>query len=225
MTNNVHPAGRRAAAKAWAALTLAAMVTTAGAFTIASAQTAHPDKVKNCATSTPCVGGNNTSTGAGVSGTSKSYYGVVGTASGSDAGVGGFNTDAAQDASGIYGQSENGYGVYGFSVIGSYGLVSQGNAFVSGEIYTGGACKSGCAKSRFQASFAAHTSQPTIDDMGEATLRYGVAHVAIAADFANKIDATRPYMVLLTPEGDASLFVTNRTAIGFDVRQVGGGRA
>jgi hypothetical protein len=74
-------------------------------------------------------------------------------------------------------------------------------------------------------SFAARTSQPTIDDVDEATLHAGVAHVALAADFANAIDKRKPYLVLLTPEGDASLYVANRTTRGFDVRQVGGGHS
>ena len=61
--------------------------------------------------------------------------------------------------------------------------------------------------------------------MGEATLRGGTARIALAADFANVIDTTKPYVVLLTPEGDANLYVANRSASGFEVRQVGGGRS
>jgi hypothetical protein len=34
-------------------------------------------------------------------------------------------------------------------------------------------------------------SEPTIDDIGEATLRNGVAHVILAPDFANAIDTRR----------------------------------
>ncbi len=100
-----------------------------------------------------------------------------------------------------------------------------GNAFVTGEIYTGGACNSGCIGTRHQASFSARSSQPTIDDVGEGALHGGAVHVPLAPDFANVIDSSKPYVVLLTPEGDAALYVANRTANGFDVRQVGGGRS
>jgi len=227
--------------KALAALTLAVAATAAGFMAIASAQEsgqhAISPKVKHCAGSAACLDGNNTgtgpgvqgsnsSTGPGVLGTSTANYGVVGRSSGLDAAVGGFNSDAGSDASGVYGQSLNGYGVYGENPNGTgYGIVSNGNALVTGEIYTGGACHSGCLGVRHQASFSARSSQPTIDDVGEGALRGGSAHVPLAPDFANVIDSSKPYVVLLTPEGDAALYVTNRTANGFDVRQVGGGRS
>ena len=218
---------QRASAKRWAVLTLAAAVAASSAIAIANAEgsshAVRPDKVTNCSKSAACVTGVNAGSGSGVEGEASSFYGVLGKASGSNAAVGGFNTAAATGASGVYGQSANGYGVYGFSVIGSYGLVAQGNAYVSGEIYTGGACQNGCSETRHQASFGARTSQPTIDDVGEATVRGGAAHVVLARDFVNAIDASKPYVVLLTPEGDAALYVASRNATGFDVRQVGGG--
>jgi hypothetical protein len=99
----------------------------------------------------------------------------------------------------------------------------QGNLMVSGLLYSSGDCQSGCTKLRRVNSFAARTTQPTLDDMGEATLVGGVAHVALARDFANAIDPAKRYLVLLTPEGDAALYVTNRTQRSFDVREVGGG--
>ena len=61
-----------------------------------------------------------------------------------------------------------------------------------------------------EASFAARTTQDG---------------VAPAHDFAIAIDSSKPYLVLLTPEGDASLFVASRTAAGFEVRQTGGGHS
>jgi hypothetical protein len=217
-------------AKVWGIITLAATVTATSAIAIANAQSSdlhvRAVTVKKCALSTPCLSGSNTGNGAGVEGTSTAFYGILGESSGENAAVGGFNTDAGTGASGVYGQSENGFGVYGFAATGTgYGLFSQGNAFVTGEIFTGGACKSGCIGQRHQASFAARTSQPTIDDVGEGTLRQGATRVELAPDFANAIDSTKPYVVLLTPEGDAALYVAARTATGFDVRQVGGGRS
>jgi hypothetical protein len=220
----------------WAVVTLAAAVAGTSAITIANADGAHnppPAKVKNCALSTPCLDDNNTSSGVGIEGSSssgagllgysKSYYGVEGESSGFYAAVGGYNTYASTGASGVYGQSENGPGVTGYSVS-NYAISAEGNVIVSGEIYTTGYCKYGCSKTRQQASFVSRTSQPTIDDVGEASIRNGAARVSLAADFANAIDPNKPYVVLLTPEGDASLYVSNRTSTGFEVRETGGGR-
>jgi hypothetical protein len=229
MIRNMHSGG--AQVKAWAALTLAATVTAASLVAVAGAQDSgqqrvRPDKVRKCATTAACVAGNNTGNGAGVEGEASTSFGLLGTATGQNAGVGGYNYTTNPGASGVYGQSANGFGVYGYSESSSgYGVLSQGNVFVEGLVYTSGGCHAGCSRTRHQAAFGATTSQPTIDDMGEATLRAGVAHVTLSADFANTIDATKPYLVLLTPEGDAGLYVANRTPNGFDVRQVGGGRS
>ena len=177
------------------------------------------------------VDGTAAGSGNGVTGSSTggstAGYGVEGNSSGKDAGVGGFNTNPTVGlAAGVYGLSNEGYGVYGQTASSSsYGVYSQGNAFVDGELFTAGSCKNGCSKTRHVAAFASRTSQPTIDDIGEAILREGVAHVALAADFANTIDSSRPYVVLLTPEGNASLYVASRSASGFDVREVGATRS
>lgn len=185
------------------------------------------------------VEGTNTNTGDGVDGTaqkagngvlgvSESGYGVQGQSSAKDAGVGGFSfsKNSGEGAAGVYGQSLEGIGVYGYSESSNgYGLYSQGNAYVDGVLYTEGSCKDGCSRTRGEAAFAARTSQPTIDDIGESVLRHGVAHVALATDFANTIDSNKPYVVLLTPEGDAALYVASRTATSFDVRQIAGGHS
>ena len=224
--------------KLWASLTLAAAVTAGSAIAIASAEGAHgrvhSDKSKTCASSGVCFQETNSSSGvaiqgnssssAGVLGYSSTYYGLLGESNGFFAAVGGYNSYASAGASGVYGQSEYGYGVTGYASNG-YAMYAEGNVLVTGLIYTGGYCHSGCSKTRQQAAFVPRAAQPTIDDVGESTLREGATHVALAADFANAIDAHKPYVVLLTPEGDASLYVTNRTASGFDVRQIGGGRA
>jgi hypothetical protein len=177
------------------------------------------------------VDGTAEGSGNGVFGTSnggsQAGYGVEGNSSGKDAGVGGFNSNSTVNlAAGVYGFSSEGYGVYGQTGSGSsYGLYSEGNAFVDGEIFTSGSCKDGCSKTRHVAAFASRTSQPTIEDVGEAVLRDGAARVALAADFANTIDLSKPYVVTLTPEGDAGLYVASRTGSGFEVRQLGGGRS
>ena len=155
-------------------------------------------------------------------GYSQNYYAVYGTAQGTSGAIGGFNVDSLNGGPGVYGESIVGAGVMGYSV-GGYALMAQGSIYATGEIYTGGTCHSGCSRTRQQAAFVSRTSQPTIDDVGEATLHSGVTHVGLAPDFANTIDTRKPCVVLLTPEGDTGLFVTNRTATGFEVLEIGGG--
>lgn len=177
------------------------------------------------------VDGTAQGSGNGVFGTSNggttAGYGVEGSSSGKDAGVGGFNSNSTVNlAAGVYGFSSVGYGVYGQTgSSSSYGVYSDGNAFVDGEIFTSGSCKDGCTRTRHVAAFASRTTQPAIEDVGETVLRDGVARVALAADYANTIDLSKPYVVTLTPEGDAALYVASRTASGFEVRQIGGGRS
>ncbi len=231
----------------WATLTLAAVFAASSAVAIANAEgslKAHPDKAKACNSTSPCIKETNNSSGmgiegiassgvgiegtsssnAGVFGLSSTYYGVLGESSGIDAAVGGYNSDSSSGASGVYGQSQNGFGVTGYAANG-YAMFAEGDVLVTGEVYTAGSCHSGCSKTRQQASFVSRSSQPTIDDVGESALRDGAAHVALAADFANAIDTHKSYVVLLTPEGDAPLYVTNRNATGFEVRQMGGGHS
>jgi hypothetical protein len=225
-----------ARAKLWAGLTLAVAVATSGAVTIANAQSGmQPNaKAKNCTSSSPCLdwtnGSNgpgmegNSTNGAGVYGYSPNYYGVFGDSQGTAAAVGGFNTSTSTGASGVYGQSANGFGVTGYSASSNgYAFLAEGNVYVEGLVYTGGACQNGCTKTRHEATFSGQTSQPTLDDVGEGALRNGIARIPLSPDFANAIDPSKPYLVLLTPEGDASLYVADRTPSGFDVRQIGGG--
>jgi hypothetical protein len=100
-----------------------------------------------------------------------------------------------------------------------------GNLYLSGLLYSSGNCRNGCSRTRHLTSFGARTSEPTLDDDGEGTLHGGSAHVALDPAFENAIDTAKPYVVMLTPEGDAGLYVTNRAAGGFDVRQLGGGHS
>lgn len=186
-----------------ASFALAAIVAAGSMITVANADRnpAHTGaETQKCTSAKPCLTVENKDTEG---------FGIEGVSFGS---------------SGVYGQGDYGYGVAG-SAPNGYALYGAGNVLVNGEIYTSGSCSSGCTRTRRQASFVSRSSVPTIDDIGEATLRDGVARVALAPDFANVIDTRKPYVVLVTPEGDASLYVTNRTPGGFEVRQIGGGRS
>jgi hypothetical protein len=171
-----------------------------------------------------------TGNGYGVYGYTVDGYGVVGIAQQSGVGVeaisGGFNTALLV----IGGTSGTG----NYNVINALNsnranmfVVSDvGNVGIAGLLYTNGSCKSGCSRTRHVRSYGAQSSTPMIDDVGEATLRSGRAYVALDAAFANAMDDSKPYIVLVTPEGDTDgIFVARRNPAGFEVREVRGGRS
>lgn len=74
------------------------------------------------------------------------------------------------------------------------------------------------------ASYSARAASPTMEDFGKATLRQGVAYVALEPTFASTIDRSN-YLVFVTPEGESRGLYTIQTPGGFQVRENGGGRA
>jgi hypothetical protein len=67
---------------------------------------------------------------------------------------------------------------------------------------------------------------PQVEDVGEAQLSNGRAYVPIDARLADTIDRRTEYHVFVTPEGECNgLFVTQKTAAGFTVRELHGGRS
>jgi hypothetical protein len=88
------------------------------------------------------VHGSNTSTGSGVYGDSSGGPGVRGFSSAGD-GVRGESTGS--NKSGVYGVSNqsDGFGVYGRNTGGGYGVYSNGNLRVDGDVYVTGAYRGG----------------------------------------------------------------------------------
>ncbi len=250
MQTDLITALRHISIKQAAVLTLATAVTAFGAVSAARADGGAPRITKptvtkhcNIGNYTGCIAGYNSHAGG---------TGVYGSATDGGAGVYGIaNGGFAGEAVGVLAQGPpNAYGLFaltgagGVAVYaneptssgnyvlwvtgggsGSVAVDDNGNAFLSGQVYTSGACQSGCSRKRHVESFGARTSEPTIDDVGEAALRSGAAHVALDPAFANAIDGSKPYVVLVTPEGEANnIYVANRTSRGFDVREAHGGR-
>jgi len=108
---------------------------------------------------------------------------------------------------------------------GGFSVDDEGHAYATGGFVEVVKCRQGCSNARRIISYSAQTSMPTLDDVGEATLHNGGANVALDPAFANVIDQKKPYVVLLTPEGNAGLYVASRTPTAFEVREVGGGHA
>ncbi len=71
--------------------------------------------------------------------------------------------------------------------------------------------------------YCVESAESQFEDFGEARLSKGRAKVRLDRDFAAVAD-TRHYHVFLTAYGDSNgLYVANRTAQGFEVREQGGG--
>ena len=109
-------------------------------------------------------------------------------------------------------------------------VLGNGNVTIAGLLYTQGSCHIGCleGQKRVRAvdEYSPVETEPTIEDTGEATLFDGRADVAFDPKFANVIDSSSPYIVTITPEGDSrGLYVANRSAGGFTVRESQGGRS
>jgi hypothetical protein len=62
------------------------------------------------------------------------------------------------------------------------------------------------------------------EDFGSAALSSGSAVVALDPDFIQTVNTEREYMVIPVPNGECKgLYVTNKTATSFEVRELGGG--
>ena len=74
-------------------------------------------------------------------------------------------------------------------------------------------------------SYAPQMTTRTIEDVGSAQLRFGIAIVKLDNTFAQAIDTRSEYHVFLTPNGDTrGLYVTQKSPASFVVREAQGGR-
>ncbi len=187
------------------------------------------------------VTGQSAGSGTGVRGQSSTGYGVVGW-SYSNVGIEGYSFGSApgieaislSESPGIltYGGSSNDSSGLSFEAVQydgspSFWVTNDGNAHVAGLIYTAGNCSKGCDKTRGErvVSYAAQTSFPTIEDVGEGKLAGGQARIAIDAALSRAIDQGS-YVVFVTPEGESrGLYVTDKTANGFSVAENEGGHS
>ena len=91
--------------------------------------------------------------------------------------------------------------------------------------YTPTATERSPARAAGTTSFTAKTTTPTVEDNGTGHLVGGIATISLEPAFEHSIDTRQTYQVMLTPDGDTKgLFVANKTANGFVVREVQGGR-
>jgi hypothetical protein len=75
-------------------------------------------------------------------------------------------------------------------------------------------------------SYSAQTTAPVMEDFGEAQLVNGRGYVKLDPALSDVIDNRNAYHVFLTPEGDSKgLYVTQKSPVGFVVRESSGGRS
>ena len=76
-----------------------------------------------------------------------------------------------------------------------------------------------------RATYAMESPEVISEDFGSGKLVGGVATVTIDPLFATTVDLSE-YHVFVTPLGDCNgLYVSNKTATGFEVHELGGGKA
>jgi hypothetical protein len=111
---------------------------------------------------------------------------------------------------------------------GGCSIDTNGNLGCSGSI-TGGVAWHGRGPSnrpgRIVNASATNAAENRVEDFGSARLKKGAASVTLNSAFAQAITGNR-YQVFVTPDGDCKgLYVARKTAHGFDVRELGGGRS
>jgi hypothetical protein len=149
-----------------------------------------------------------------------------------------FNVDNSGDVNGNvivardFVNARNGVTTLGSIDVGFGAFPARGDINISGQYQKNFMCVVGCtsptltAPGRAVVGYAATVSQPTIEDFGEAQLADGLSYVRLGADFANVVDERADYSVFITPEGNSrGLYVTEKTRVGFTVRENEGGRS
>jgi hypothetical protein len=148
----------------------------------------------------------------GVFGQSNSNFGVVGVST-SGNGVYGLTSTASQ--SGVLGTQENSSGnwaLFGFGNIGATGTKSSVVAVDNGA--------------RQVALYAVEAPGVWFEDYGSGHLVSGVATVKIDPAYAQTVNTRVEYHVYVTPDGECEgLYVTARTASGFEVRELHQGKS
>jgi hypothetical protein len=161
--------------------------------------------------------------------------GVYGYAYGDTPGVRGHSLGMDSDNSyGGYFTSANRRGLYAESGGNFYAAYFWGNGPDGVGIYVyGDIAASGDKTAVVQAGdygvrkmYSMESPNVWFEDFGQGQLASGQATVVIEPMFRSTINTEVPYHVFVTPLGDCNgLYVTNKTATSFEVRELGGGTA
>jgi hypothetical protein len=162
---------------------------------------------------------------AGIWGDSGSGVAMLGTADDSNAVVGVNNSPTGYTTAYFNSESTNAaaYVLYTNSATfgGHCGVDVKGNLACSGTKSAVVALDGGKRK---VALSAIESPQNWFEDFGSARLVNGVAVVRLDPDFIQAVNAEMDYKVFPVPDGDCKgLYVANKTATSFEVRELGGG--
>jgi hypothetical protein len=127
----------------------------------------------------------------------------------------------------VYGYSGSGTGVDGETSTGTAGLFI-GSVIVQGNFTVVGGAKSAAVPhpdGSLRRLYALESPESYFEDFGEGQVTNGRGTVPLDRDFAAVVQADR-YLVFLTPRGNSKgLYVSSRTATGFEVREQQDGTA
>ena len=164
----------------------------------------------------------------GDAGAPGGYAGVAGSADDSNAGV--FYNNSPSGWATLYARSDES------SNSGNYVFYATGNHFggncaidVSGNLTCSGT-KSAVVPvdggARKVALYAVESPENWFEDFGSSKLTNGLASIALEVTFAQTVNTGEDYHVFLTPNGDCNgLYVTQKTAGSFEVRELAGGKS
>jgi len=75
-------------------------------------------------------------------------------------------------------------------------------------------------------TYAVQSAENWFEDAGTVQLVNGAAHVSLEPIFGKTVNTAIEYHVFLTPDGDCKgLYVSNKTANGFEVHELSGGQS
>ena len=170
------------------------------------------------------------SNGPGAYGTSSAGSGVEGHSTLGGYGVYAESSDPSSSYETLYAQADNS-STYPFRAVNGPNK-AQCSMDPTGDFACSGSSDFKSVRTRHVTSsgqrvlaYAAESASATLDDVGTANMVGGIASVAIDPTFGSTIDRNSPYHVFLTPDGDASLYVAQKTASGFIVRETHGGHS
>jgi hypothetical protein len=153
-------------------------------------------------------------------------YAVVGT---TDGGVAGEFFNSSEDQSALY-VVNNTVNTDGYSSIALFASKTGSCVvFINGDLQCTGNV-AGIARvadgTRSVQTYSVQSAENWYEDAGSAKLVDGVAHVTLEPTFGQTVNTSVEYHVFLTPNGDSDgLYVSNKTAQGFDVHEQHGGHA
>jgi hypothetical protein len=119
---------------------------------------------------------------------------------------------------------------HNFAILSVQGVFNQFcNINTDGVLFCSGSVSTVAPVGESQRQVALHAVQSPqnwFEDFGSAHLEGGVGRIPLEPTFAQTVNTASNYHVFLTPDGECrGLYVTNKSASGFEVHELGGGQS